>query len=148
MLQYCKTFALEKCSSKATSQMAPVCSFAVRDGENSVVSKCKSANGWALTFCGSASFSKALPHDVGVCVTAMLMANTDTRHYLHLTRNIYRFSPAYVTLEEARCVHGDDERISLWNYERLVNFYLRVIANSNADRLVPLAAPGRKAGEL
>uniref|UniRef100_V5GZ70 Putative m20 peptidase n=1 Tax=Ixodes ricinus TaxID=34613 RepID=V5GZ70_IXORI len=85
----------------------------------------------------------------GVAVApTVLVANTDTRHYLHLTRNIYRFSPAYVTLEEARCIHGHDERISLWNYERLVNFYLRVIVNSNADRLTPLAAPGRKAGEL
>ncbi|CAN7937221.1 unnamed protein product [Ixodes hexagonus] len=83
-----------------------------------------------------------------VAAPTVLVANTDTRHYLRLTRNIYRFSPAYVTMTEARCIHGDNERISLWNYEQLVNFYLRVIINSNAERLGSFATPGRKAGEL
>ncbi|KAL1448138.1 hypothetical protein MTO96_044144, partial [Rhipicephalus appendiculatus] len=55
---------------------------------------------------------------------ALSIGNTDTRHYLDLTRNVYRFSPAFLTPQEAsRRFHGDNERISRPNYERLVNFY-------------------------
>ncbi|KAH6942770.1 hypothetical protein HPB50_010089 [Hyalomma asiaticum] len=67
-------------------------------------------------------FPEAIP------VPAMSIGNTDTRHYLHFTRNVYRFSPAYLTPREAlRRFHGDNERISRANYERLVNFYRLVM---------------------
>lgn len=67
-------------------------------------------------------FPEAIP------VPAMSIGNTDTRHYLYFTRNVYRFSPAYLTPREAlRRFHGDNERISRANYERLVNFYRLVM---------------------
>lgn len=67
-------------------------------------------------------FPEAIP------VPALSIGNTDTRHYLDLTRNVYRFSPALLTPQEAsRRFHGDNERISRPNYERLVNFYRLVM---------------------
>lgn len=72
-------------------------------------------------------FPDALP------VPALAIGNTDTRHYLDLTRNVYRFSPTLLTPQEAfRRFHGDNERISVENYEQLVNFY-RLVMRS-ADR--------------
>ncbi|XP_077496026.1 N-fatty-acyl-amino acid synthase/hydrolase PM20D1-like isoform X1 [Amblyomma americanum] len=73
-------------------------------------------------------FPNALP------VPAMSIGNTDTRHYLDLSRNVYRFSPVLLTPQEAsRRFHGDNERISRPNYERLVNFYRLVMRY--ADRV-------------
>lgn len=80
---------------------------------------------------------------------AMLVANTDVRHYLRLTGNIYRFSPVCVTPQEVSSrLHGDNERISLWNYERVVNFYLRLMMNADSRDLFERAPRGRKSGEL
>lgn len=75
-------------------------------------------------------FPDALP------VPALSIGNTDTRHYLDLTRNVYRFSPTLLTPQEAmRRFHGDNERIAVQNYELLVNFYRLVMryADQNDD---------------
>merc|ERR1712173_469917 len=45
-----------------------------------------------------------------------LMANTDTRHYLNFTSNIYRFSPAFITPNDTNRFHGINERISVHNF--------------------------------
>ncbi|XP_050041567.2 N-fatty-acyl-amino acid synthase/hydrolase PM20D1-like [Dermacentor andersoni] len=59
-----------------------------------------------------------------ISVPALALGNTDTRYYLDLTRNVYRFAPVLLTPQEASSrLHGDNERISRLNYERLVNFY-------------------------
>lgn len=72
------------------------------------------------------SIRKMFPE--AVPVPALLLANTDTRHYLDLSHNIYRFSPVLLTPQEMLSrFHGDNERISRLNYERLVNFYLLVM---------------------
>lgn len=62
-------------------------------------------------------------------------AATDTRWYLNFTRNIYRFSPAYITLDDLSIVHGHNERISEANYLLLANFYHHVILNANKATL-------------
>ncbi|XP_037571775.1 N-fatty-acyl-amino acid synthase/hydrolase PM20D1 [Dermacentor silvarum] len=77
-------------------------------------------------------FPEAIP------VPAMSVGNTDTRHYLNLTRNVYRFSPAHLTPQEAlRRFHGDNERISRPNYERLVNFYRLVMRYADHAGISP-----------
>ncbi|XP_014783797.1 N-fatty-acyl-amino acid synthase/hydrolase PM20D1 isoform X2 [Octopus bimaculoides] len=70
-----------------------------------------------------------------IVVPGLMFANTDTRHYKHLTKSIYRFNPAFVTPETASMVHGDNEKISVSNYEKAINFYYHVILNSNHDKL-------------
>jgi len=60
-----------------------------------------------------------------------LMANTDTRHYLNFTSNIYRFSPAFITPNDTNRFHGINERISVHNFGQVVHFYHQLIRNSD-----------------
>ncbi|KAH9400302.1 PREDICTED: probable carboxypeptidase PM20D1 [Rhagoletis zephyria] len=68
-------------------------------------------------------------------IPGMMYAATDTRWFLNFTRNIYRFSPAYITLDDFGMVHGHNERISEENYLKLVNFYHHVMLNANKAQL-------------
>jgi carboxypeptidase PM20D1 len=68
-----------------------------------------------------------------VAVPSLMLAATDTKHYLRLTRNIYRFAPTHIHVRDAKRFHGIDERISLENYRQTINFYYHLI--KNADRL-------------
>ncbi|XP_042908685.1 N-fatty-acyl-amino acid synthase/hydrolase PM20D1 isoform X1 [Parasteatoda tepidariorum] len=66
------------------------------------------------------------------CVAPMtLIANTDSRWYLNLTRNVYRFSLIRMKPSELDRFHGHNERISVENYEKVVNFFLHLIKNSD-----------------
>lgn len=69
-----------------------------------------------------------------VVVPGVFIANTDTRWYLSLTNNLYRFLPTVVTPMDVARYHGNNERISIEHYHQAVNFYYRVI--KNADLLI------------
>ncbi|KAI4843209.1 putative vacuolar carboxypeptidase Cps1 [Aureobasidium sp. EXF-8845] len=62
-----------------------------------------------------------------VPVGIMSADNTDTRHYLKLTRNVYRFSP--LTEETAKGAHTVDERIDMGAHLGAVKFYYELIRN-------------------
>ena len=67
----------------------------------------------------------------GVLVApALIVADTDSRHYAGLTKNIFRFLPITLTPQDAKRYHGIDERISLEDYVRCINFYAQLIRNS------------------
>jgi carboxypeptidase PM20D1 len=53
----------------------------------------------------------------------LMVATTDSRHYLGLSRSIFRFSPYRLNPEELARIHGHDERISLENFNRGLGFY-------------------------
>ena len=55
---------------------------------------------------------------VGV-VPGLLVGNTDTIHYMNLTDNIYRFSPAFLFPDDVDRFHGINERISVKNYNQV-----------------------------
>ena len=57
---------------------------------------------------------------------------TDSRHYVKLSKNIYRFSPVWIRPEDIRRIHGANERISVENYEQIVRFYYQLIRNSES----------------
>lgn len=65
-----------------------------------------------------------------VPVGIMSADNTDTRHYLKLTRNVYRFSP--LTEETAKGAHTVDERIDIGAHLGAVKFYYQLIRNMDA----------------
>ena len=77
-------------------------------------------------------------------VPGTMIGNTDTRHYLRFTQNVYRFSPTILFPGDTKRFHGDNERISVKNYEQAINFYYHVIMNSNKDGVQPV----HKHGEL
>lgn len=70
-----------------------------------------------------------------VAVPSIFLAATDSKWYKNLTDSIYRFSAIAVKLEEMKCFHGHDERLSLTNYEKLINFYHHLILNSDKSNL-------------
>ncbi|XP_013779433.1 N-fatty-acyl-amino acid synthase/hydrolase PM20D1-like [Limulus polyphemus] len=65
----------------------------------------------------------------------MLIANTDTRWYLSLSKVIYRFSPINILPKDLSLIHGNNERISINNYEQVVNFYYHMMINSDEEKL-------------
>lgn len=76
----------------------------------------------------------------------IMIGNTDTRHYWNLTKSIYRFAPTIARgPEDLKRFHGVNERISVDNYEKAVNFFYHVI--QNADQ-VTVGPPHSHAGEL
>lgn len=52
---------------------------------------------------------------------------TDARHYATLTPRLYRFLPVLMTPELLASFHGNNERIPIAEYERMVRFYLRLL---------------------
>ena len=64
-------------------------------------------------------------------VAGLCVGNTDTRHYLGLSDNIYRFSPTVYRPEDVARFHGPNERIAITNYAKLVNFYFHTIDNAD-----------------
>ncbi|CAG5122426.1 unnamed protein product [Candidula unifasciata] len=68
----------------------------------------------------------------------VLIGNTDTRHYLNFTNNIYRFSPTHMFPGDAQRFHGLNERISVKNYEQVINFFFHLIRNSDQPSLSPV----------
>ncbi|KEQ71631.1 vacuolar carboxypeptidase Cps1 [Aureobasidium namibiae CBS 147.97] len=62
-----------------------------------------------------------------VPVGTISVGNTDTAHYLKLTRNVYRFSP--VSEETAKGAHTVDERIDVQAHLGGIKFYYELIRN-------------------
>ena len=57
------------------------------------------------------------------------MSNINLLSYLSI--DISRFTPAFTTKNDLSRFHGYDERISLKNYVQVVEFYYRLIRNSD-----------------
>ena len=68
-------------------------------------------------------------------IPGVMQAATDTRWFLNFTQNIYRFSPAFVDMTDLNRIHGHNERISVDNYIKLINFYHHLIISSNEKTL-------------
>ncbi len=59
-----------------------------------------------------------------------LTGGTDTKHYQHLTRNVYRFMPIPVTSEDLPRLHGTNERAGVQDYGGAVRFYAQLLRNA------------------
>ncbi|XP_036129026.1 N-fatty-acyl-amino acid synthase/hydrolase PM20D1 [Molossus molossus] len=72
--------------------------------------------------------------EVNIVAPGICIAQTDSRHYAHLTTGIYRFNPIYLTPQEFRSIHGINEKISVRNYETQVKFIFEFIQNADTDQ--------------
>lgn len=72
--------------------------------------------------------------DIGVS-PGLMIANTDTRHYLELTDAVYRFMPSILSPEDAKRIHGFNERLGVENYERTINYFYHLMRNADAASL-------------
>ncbi len=83
----------------------------------------------------SASF-KALHKTVvqvfadAVVAPGLVIAATDTKHYVDMSDDSYRFLPLRLGAEDLKRIHGSDERITLDNYAEIIRFYLQLIRNT------------------
>jgi len=66
----------------------------------------------------------------GVVVSPNLLSGgTDTKHYVRLSRNIYRFMPVRAKEADLARIHGKDERIGVENYGEVVRFFEQLMRN-------------------
>jgi carboxypeptidase PM20D1 len=61
----------------------------------------------------------------------MMIAASDGRKYLGVSRNIYNFAPIIVTSEDLARTHGLNERNKIEYYLRGIGFYYQLIRNCN-----------------
>lgn len=69
--------------------------------------------------------------------SGIMTGNTDTRHYWNLTKNIYRFTPVFMTnlIKESRA-HSVNEKMSVNNHLQLTAFfyeYIQVVDSKSAN---------------
>ncbi|MCP3097450.1 M20 family peptidase [Myxococcus sp. K15C18031901] len=57
------------------------------------------------------------------------VAATDSRHFVGLSDNIYRFFPVHLQREDLSRVHGKDERIAVAGYVDVIRFYAQYLRN-------------------
>jgi len=55
---------------------------------------------------------------------------TDSKHYLALTNDVYRFAPMLLEEEDVGRIHGANERIGVENFAHVIDFYCQLIRNS------------------
>ncbi|QSQ16934.1 M20 family peptidase [Myxococcus landrumensis] len=58
------------------------------------------------------------------------VAATDSRHFVGLSDNVYRFFPVHLQREDLARIHGQDERISVSGYRDAVRFYAAYLRNT------------------
>jgi carboxypeptidase PM20D1 len=68
-----------------------------------------------------------------VVAPALMTGGTDTKFFQNFTRNIYRFTPAFQTMDELNLSHGLNEKFSVGNYKQTIQFYYRLIKNAAYD---------------
>jgi len=81
----------------------------------------------------SQSVQQVFP-DIGVS-PGLMIANTDTKHYLELTDAVYRFMPSVLTPEDTKRIHGFNERLGVKNYEKTINYFYHLMRNADAARI-------------
>jgi carboxypeptidase PM20D1 len=62
-----------------------------------------------------------------VVVPSMLMAVTDTRHYIDLVDNQYRFHGVKMATSQATSIHGTDEYVDVDSYEKSIEIARNMI---------------------
>ena len=66
-------------------------------------------------------------------IPTLNIAGTDSYHYRNLTDNIIRFVPIELHADEASCIHGVNEKISVSNYLKAIDFYYVFIRKNNVN---------------
>ncbi|NWU99675.1 P20D1 hydrolase, partial [Upupa epops] len=73
--------------------------------------------------------------DVNAVVPGTCIGNTDSRHFTNITDSIYRFNPLVLNATDLPRIHGLNERISIDNYEKQIQFLFQLIMNCDTDEI-------------
>lgn len=79
----------------------------------------------------AANVAKFFPN--AVTTPSLLVANTDCKHYLNFTRNIYRFMPVLLNKKDMSRIHGIDEQMSVDGFISAVQFYHGLISLAESN---------------
>ncbi|WP_284618729.1 M20 family peptidase [Aquabacterium humicola] len=60
----------------------------------------------------------------------LMVGATDTRHYVDLVDDIYRFTPLRARPEDLPRFHGTNERVAVDRYAEMIRFYHRLLSQS------------------
>jgi len=63
---------------------------------------------------------------------SLVLAATDSRYFVPISDQVYRFTPLWVTADDLKRIHGQNERISTEHYAQAVRFYIQLIRNSGS----------------
>jgi carboxypeptidase PM20D1 len=61
----------------------------------------------------------------------LVNATTDSRYFAPVADDVYRFQPLVLSLREIEMIHGTNERLTLENLRRMIEFYAQVIATAS-----------------
>jgi carboxypeptidase PM20D1 len=62
-----------------------------------------------------------------IVAPSLVLGATDTRHFILIADNLFRFLPARLQREDLKRYHGVNERIGVDNYAEFVRFYMRYL---------------------
>jgi len=62
----------------------------------------------------------------------MVLGGTDTKHFVPISDNSYRFFPLIVGSTDMVRIHGTNERVSIDNYVKMIKFHAQFIRNVSA----------------
>jgi carboxypeptidase PM20D1 len=61
----------------------------------------------------------------------MLPAGTDTKHYVDVADDTYRFYYAVIRLDDMGGTHGTNERMEVVSYLDAIRFYVQLVKNTD-----------------
>jgi carboxypeptidase PM20D1 len=65
-----------------------------------------------------------------VVAPGLMVAATDSRHFVGIADTVFRFSPVRATNDDLPRFHGTNERISIANYAEMIRFYGGLMRNA------------------
>ncbi|MDP4185945.1 MAG: M20 family peptidase [Bacteroidota bacterium] len=68
--------------------------------------------------------------DNTLVMPALMLALSDSRSYAGVSDNIYRFAPYQMGNKDMERIHGNNERIYIADYKKMIEFYYLLIRNS------------------
>ncbi len=66
-----------------------------------------------------------------VVAPGLVMGGTDSKHFVRVSDNIYRFVPFRISKQNVNSVHGINERIAVGDYLGIVAFYTQLMQNAS-----------------
>jgi carboxypeptidase PM20D1 len=65
-----------------------------------------------------------------IVAPGLMIAATDSRHFIGVSDAIYRFSPVRAHPEDLARFHGTNERVSIDNYVEMIRFYHQLLLST------------------
>ena len=60
----------------------------------------------------------------------LMIAGSDTKHYVPISDNNYRFAPITIGSEDVAGIHGINERVQVAGYVKMIPYYVRLMENA------------------